>query len=95
MLRITKNMGRITSMSRTPLDYSKMASNIDSLLIIPNVTNYSSIYSIDRRLVFVELSGSVVEIEFVTEGDLERFFSQLMREVKLSQILDINIDKGK
>lgn len=94
MLRITKNMGRITSMSRTPLD-SMMSLDIDSLLIIPGVTNYSGIYAREKKLMFVELSGSVVEIEFVTEGDLERFFSQLMREVKLSQILDINIDKGK
>lgn len=94
MLRITKNMGRITSMSRTPLD-SMMSLDIDSFLIIPGVTNYSGIYSREKKLVFVELTGSVVEIEFVTEGDLERFFSQLMREVKLNQILDINIDKGK
>jgi len=87
-------MGRITSMSRTPLD-SMMSIDIDSFLIIPGVTNYSSIYSKENKLVFIELSRSVIEIDFATEGDLERFFSQLMREVKLNQILDINIDKGK
>ena len=93
MLRITKNMGRITNIVRTKPDGFEIL--IDSFVIIPGVTNYSGIYSREKILVFVELTGSVVEIEFVTEGDLERFFSQLMREVKLNQILDINIDKGK
>ena len=94
MLRITKNMGGITNIIRTKPD-AMLSNEIDSFIIIPGVTNYTGIYSIGNRLSFIELTGGVIEMEFSTEGDLERFFSQLMREVKLNQILDINIDKGK
>lgn len=94
MIRITKNMGKINSITRTPPD-AMLSDSIDSFVIIPGVTTYTGIYSRGSRLNFVELTGGVIEIEFSTEGDLERFFSQLMREVKLNQILDINLDKGK
>jgi len=94
MLRITKNMGRITNIIRTKSD-GMLSNEIDSFIIIPGVTTYTGIYSMGNRLNFVELTGGVIEMEFATEGDLERFFSKLLREVKLNQLLDINIDKGK
>lgn len=94
MLRITKNMGRINNIIRTKSD-GMLSNEIDSFIIIPGVTTYTSIYSVGNRLNFVELTGGVIEMEFTTDGDLERFFSKLMREVKLNQLLYINIDKGK
>ena len=84
MLRITKNMGKITSMKRGDFP-------IDSFVIIPGVTTYKTIYTNENWLFFSQedYKQSIV-IEFTTEGELDRFFTMLMRDIKLNQITNID-----
>jgi hypothetical protein len=84
MLRITKNMGKIASMKRGDFP-------IDSFVIIPGVTTYKTIYTNENWLFFSQedYKQSIV-IEFVSEGELDRFFTMLMRDIKLNQITNID-----
>ena len=88
MLRITKNMGKIASMKRGDFP-------IDSFVIIPGVTEYKNIYTNANWLFFSQedYKQSIV-IEFTTEGELDRFFTVLMREIKLNQLINVET-KGK
>ena len=88
MLRISKNMGKITSMKRGDFE-------IDSFVIIPGVTHYKNIYTNSNRLFFDQgdYKQSIV-VEFVNEGELDRFFTVLMREIKLNQLINVET-KGK
>lgn len=81
MLRITKNSGRIESIKRNNQD-------IDSFVIIPGITIYSSIFSKGKVLWFASLdASSTITLYFTTESDLERFFTTLLRDIKINQIL--------
>ena len=84
MLRITKNMGKIASMKRGDFP-------IDSFVIIPGVTTYKTIYTNENWLFFSQedYKQSIV-VEFTSEGELDRFFTMLMRDIKLNQITNID-----
>ena len=86
MLRITKNMAKITSIKLGEFD-------IDSFLLIPGITIYHNIYS-NRNFLFFEGNDwkKSIKMEFASEGELERFFMQLMREIKINQITNVNVD---
>jgi hypothetical protein len=77
-------MGKITSMKRGDFP-------IDSFVIIPGVTTYKTIYTNENWLFFSQedYKQSIV-IEFTTEGELDRFFTMLMRDIKLNQITNID-----
>lgn len=89
MLRITKNMGKIASMKRGDFP-------IDSFVIIPGVTHYKNIYTNGNYLFFSQedYKQSIV-IEFVNEGELDRFFTMLMREIKLNQLINVEAKNTK
>jgi len=89
MLRITKNMGKITSMKRGDFP-------IDSFIIIPGVTEYKNIYTNANWLFFDQgdHKQSIV-IEFVNEGELDRFFTVLMREIKLNQLINVETKNSR
>ncbi len=89
MLRISKNMGKISSMKRGDFE-------IDSFVIIPSVTQYKNIYTNLNRLFFDQgdYKQSIV-VEFVNEGELDRFFTVLMREIKLNQLINVETKNTK
>jgi hypothetical protein len=89
MLRITKNMGKINSMKKGDFP-------IDSFVIIPGVTQYKNIYTNENWLFFSQddYKQSIV-IEFVNEGELDRFFTMLMREIKLNQLINVETKNFK
>ena len=89
MLRITKNMGKIASMKRGDFP-------IDSFIIIPSVTEYKNIYTNGNYLFFDQgdYKQSIV-IEFVNEGELDRFLTMLMRDIKLNQLLNVETKNSK
>ena len=87
MWRISKESYRIKSLKRGDYD-------IDSIIIMPGVSTYENIYTKQKFLYFSnsDWTKSIV-IEFISEGDLDRFFAQIMRENKLNQILGDTKDK--
>lgn len=87
MWRISKESYRIKSLKR-------VGKEIDSIIIIPGVSTYENIYTKQNFLYFSnnDYTKSIV-IEFISEGDLDRFFTQMMRENKLNQILGDTKDK--
>lgn len=86
MLRVTKNTGKITSIKRG--DFS-----IDSFVIIPGVTEYKNIYSQSNQLIFDHGDyKQSIYVEFTSEGELDRFFTMLMREIKINQITNVSVD---
>ena len=89
MLRISKNMGKISSMKRGNFE-------IDSFVIIPSVTQYKNIYTNLNQLFFDQgdYKQSIV-VEFVNEGELDRFFTVLMREIKLNQLINVETKNTK
>jgi hypothetical protein len=88
MLRITKNMGKIISMKRGDFP-------IDSFVIMPGVTHYKNIYTNGNYLFFSQEDyKQSITIEFTNEGELDRFFTMLMREIKLNQLINVE-SKGK
>ena len=94
MLRISKNTNKIVSIQMStkqevPEGYTPP--EIDSFVIIPGVTTYNNIYTKDNWLVF-DSNDSYIGVQFSNEGDLERFFIQLMRDIKLNQITNISVD---
>lgn len=83
MLRITKNMGKIISMKRGDFP-------IDSFVIIPGVTQYKNIYTSGNYLFFSQEDyNQSITIEFTNEGELDRFFTMLMRDIKLNQLINV------
>ena len=81
MWRISKESYRIKSLKRGDYD-------IDSIIIIPGVSSYENIYTIQNLLYFSNNDyNKSIAIEFISEGDLDRFFAQMMRENKINQIL--------
>ena len=83
MLRITKNMGKIASMKRGDFP-------IDSFVIIPGVTQYKNIYTSGKYLFFDHGDyKQSIEIDFANEGELDRFFTVLMRDIKLNQLINV------
>jgi hypothetical protein len=94
MLRITKTTPKVVSIrwctkEETEPGYS--GADLDSFVIIPGVTNYQHIYSSKNYLCF-DSKTSYIAVEFTSEDDLERYFIQLMREIKLNQITNVNVD---
>lgn len=81
MWRISKESYRIKSLKRGDYD-------IDSIIIIPGVSSYENIYTKQNLLYFSNNDyNKSIAIEFISEGDLDRFFAQMMRENKINQIL--------
>ncbi len=67
--------------------------DIDSFVIIPGVTNYCNIYSMQNMLIFENKEWQhTIKIDFVNEGELDRFFTQLFREIKINQITNVSVD---
>ncbi len=84
MFRISKISHNIISIL---IKYDVGEGSVDSLFIIPGVTYYKNIYSIKNYLV-LENDNSSVSVEFKTEADLEKFFIQLMRDIKIDKIVN-------
>ena len=100
MLRINSNSRNIKSIKRYYcVGNAQMESEVDSFVLIPGITSYNGIYqSNGNSLNFVERGQMVntMVIEFTNESELERFFIQLQREIKLNQISGIDsIEKDK
>ncbi len=89
MLRISKNMGKISSMKRGDFE-------IDSFVIIPSVTQYKNIYTNLNRLFFDQgdYKQSIV-VDFITADELDRYFTVLMREIKLNQLINVETKNTK
>ena len=86
MLRVNKNTGKITSIKRGDFP-------IDSFVIIPGVTEYKNIYSQINQLIFDQGDyKQSIYVQFVSEGELDRFFTMLMREIKINQITNVSVD---
>lgn len=101
MLRITKNSNKIVSIELfTKKDdqpsYRNKIPNLelDSFIIIPGITQYNHIYSIADVLVF-DSHDSYIGVKFSSESDLERFFTMLMREIKLNQLINVETKNTK
>ena len=96
MLRITKNTNKIVSIqlcTKEAVDPSYKNPELDSFVIIPGVTQYNHIYSTGNWLVF-DSHDSYIVVQFSNESDLDRFFTMLMREIKLNQLINVE-SKGK
>jgi len=94
MLRITKITPKVVNLkwfTKEEMDVDYKGTEIDSVVIIPGVTQYQHIYSSKNWLIF-DSKTSYIGVEFSSEGDLERYFIQLMREIKLNQITNVNVD---
>lgn len=94
MLRISKNTPKVISLkwfTKQEMDPGYQGTDIDSFVLIPGVTNYKHIYSSGCWIVF-DTDNSYIGVGFTSEGDLERFFIQLMRDIKLNQITNVNVD---
>lgn len=94
MLRIsttTKGIISIKWFTKDEVDAGYNGSDIDSFAIIPGVTQYHHIYTSNKYLVF-DSRTSYIRVEFNSGVDLERYFIQLMREIKLNQITNVNLD---
>jgi hypothetical protein len=94
MLRITKETPKVVSIkwyTKDEVDPGYNGNDIDSIIIIPGVTQYQHIYSSGNFLCF-DSKSSYIGVEFNSVADLERYFIQLMREIKLNQITNVNVD---
>ena len=94
MLRISKNTNRIFCIkwyTKEEVDSNYNGNELDSFVIIPGVTQYQHIYTKEKWIVF-DSHSSYISVEFSSISDLERFFVQLMRDIKLNQITNINVD---
>lgn len=97
MLRITKNLNKIVSIQfltkqEVPDKYKQP--EIDSFVIIPGVTQYNHIYSTGNWLVF-DSHDSYIGVQFSNETDLDRFFTMLMRDIKLNQLISVETKNSK
>ena len=87
MWRISKETSRIKSIKRGDYD-------VDSVIVIPGVCSYENIYTKQNFLYFQNNDWTKsITVEFISEGDLDRFFTQLARENKINQILVDTKDK--
>jgi spermidine/putrescine-binding protein len=93
MLRISKNTPGIVSIKYIIKGQMEPA-DLDSFVIIPGVTNYDHIYSFRNYLCF-DTNQSTISVEFRSEVDLEKYFIQLMREIKLNQITNVSVEAAK
>ena len=94
MIRISKNTNKISSINwyaKEEVDSNYNGNEIDSFVIIPGVTQYQHIYTKGNWIIF-DGKSSYIGVEFTSDSDLERFFVQLMREIKLNQITNVNVD---
>ena len=91
MIRISNNTNNIVSIKRIFSDIESWC-DIDSFFIIPGITIYNSIYQIKNTIIFSENSGSDIEVMFNSSSDLERFFVQFMRDIKLNHVLNVPKD---
>ena len=94
MLRISKNTNKIVSIqlcTKEVVDPSYKNPELDSFIIIPGVTQYNHIYSTGNWIVF-DSHDSYIGVQFSNVADLERFFIQLMRDIKINQITNISVD---
>jgi hypothetical protein len=96
MLRITKSNGvqSIKWFTKEEMDPVYNGTDLDSFVIIPGVTHYQHIYTANNYICF-DSEKSYIAVEFGSEADLERYFIQLLREIKLNQITNINFDVDK
>jgi hypothetical protein len=94
MIRISKTTQNIESITLCEKNDSKNSIKIDSFIIMPGVTTYNNIYSIEKNLFFDGIDSYIV-IDFNNESNLDRFFIQLLREIKLNQVTNVNIDSIK
>jgi hypothetical protein len=93
-LRITKTTPKVIDLkwfTKEEMDINYKGTEIDSVIIIPGVTQYQHIYSSGKFLCFDSIS-SYICVEFISESDLEKYFIQLIREIKLNQITNVNVD---
>ena len=93
MLRVSKTSGiaSIKIYTKEEMDPGYNGGEIDSFIIIPGVTNYKHIYTTGKYLIF-DSSDNYIGVEFNSIADLERYFVQLMRDIKLNQITNISVD---
>ena len=94
MIRITKTTPKVLSIkwfTKEEVDPGYVGNPIDSFVLIPGVTQYQHVYSSGKWLCF-DSDRSYIGVEFSSEVDLERFFTQLIREIKLNQITNVNVD---
>lgn len=87
MLRISKNQYGISEIIVSYDEINKIA--VDTFLIIPGVTTYKNIYSVSNKL-FFENGESYIQVTFNRDSDIERFYTYLMRDLKLNQILNVD-----
>ncbi len=81
MWRIDKNSGRI-------INIYKGQNEIDGFIIIPGVTNFTSITIKDNTINFNNTEWmDTITIHFNSVGDLERFLSGFTRESKIDSLL--------
>ena len=97
MLRVTKNTGKITSIKRGDFSIDSFVCSFSkptsSFVIIPGVTEYKNIYSQSNQLIFDHGDyKQSIYVEFTSEGELDRFFTMLMREIKINQITNVSVD---
>jgi len=87
MWRISKETSKIKSIKRGDYD-------VDSVIVIPGVCSYENVYTKQNFLYFSNSDyNKTISVEFVSEGDLDRFFTQIFRDNKLNQILGDTKDK--
>lgn len=87
MLRISKGQYGIIEIIVSYDETNKI--DVDTFLIIPGVTTYKNIYSVSNKL-FFENGESYIHVTFNRDSDIERFYTYLMRDLKLNQILNID-----
>jgi hypothetical protein len=94
MIRISKTTQKVVDLkwfTKEEMDINYKGTEIDSFVIIPGVTQYQHIYSSKNWLIF-DSKTSYIAVQFTSEADLERYFIQLMREIKINQITNVSVD---
>ena len=89
MWRISKGQWKIISIT-------KGKQEIDGFIILPGVTHYKSITIWGIKLSFNNSDWTeTIEVNFKTEGDLERFLAGFERDFKIDQVLNTKNNDGK
>jgi hypothetical protein len=96
MLRITKSnkIKNIKLFTKQEVSEGTNGTEIDSFILIPGITNYNHIF-IQKNWLCFDSNNDYIAVEFDSESELERYIIQLMREIKLNQITNLNIDLDK
>ena len=82
MWRISKLPGKITQIEKGNRQ------DIDSLIIIPGVTQFNSITTKDNVLSFNNSEWQEnIQVYFANVGELERFLTQIFRDNKIDNVL--------